>query len=247
MSVNPFKITGWSQALNQISATKKEILGSLRITNDGRKYRYAKAGELLAQGKICQTPAAIANHIAQVQTAYGAAQGASTISVIVGATAAAADYYADGYFCVYDGAAGTVGYTTGVISSAYSAGSAPIVCQLQEPLAVAILATDTVSLVKNPWDGVMQNASVAFGPAGVPNVAVTNAYFFWCQTGGVCAVLGDATPTALGAPLQVSATEGAVGKHTETNATDVTSSIVGYTQYVIPVSTKYHPIYLKIE
>ena len=48
----PMKRTGFQQGLLQESATAKEMVGTLRITRDGRKFRYAKAGgSALAAGK----------------------------------------------------------------------------------------------------------------------------------------------------------------------------------------------------
>jgi len=60
MSISPIKINAWSQGLYEVSATKKECLGALRETEDGRKFRYAKSGATLIVGGATYSAAATA-------------------------------------------------------------------------------------------------------------------------------------------------------------------------------------------
>lgn len=238
---NPFKTQGWNQGLYEQSVTKKETLGALRFTADGRAFRYAKASGALVMGKACIMAPAIANHIKQANTGYTMAVGDMTVSVLIGATVLTANQYDDGYLQIYDGAAGAVGQQMLISSHGVSAaGTEAVLLNLAEPVRVAVIATDTFSLIPNPWSVVSNTTALANGFAGVAVIAVTTGYYCWLQTGGVGCALNQAG-TALGTTINMSATAGAL----ETTAL-FTSPIIGSTIGFAAVSAKYNPIFLGV-
>jgi len=236
---NPFKTQGWNQGLYEQSATKKETLGALRFTADGRSFRYARASGALAAGKACIMAPAIANHIKQANTGYTMSVGDMSVNVLIGATALTANQYDDGYLQIYDGAAGAVGQQMMISSHGVSAaGSEAVSLNLAEPVRAAVIATDSFALIPNPWSVVSNTTALANGFAGIAVIAVTTLYYCWLQTGGVGCVLNQAN-TALGSNINLSATAGAL----ETSA-GYTSPFIGNTIGFANVSAKYNPIFL---
>ena len=238
---NPFKTQGWNQGLFEQSVTKKETLGALRFTADGRAFRYARASGALAAGKACIMAPAIANHIKQANTGYTMAVGAMSVSVLIGGTALTANQYDDGYLQIYDGAAGAVGQSMLISSHGVSAaGTEAVTLNLAEPVRAAVIATDTFALIPNPWSVATNTTALANGFAGVAVIPVTTLYYCWLQTGGVGCGLNQGG-TALGSLINLSATAGA---H-ETSA-GYTSSFVGVSVSFAGISTKYNPIFLGV-
>lgn len=236
------KLSGFTQGLYDVSSTKKERFGALRETEDGRTFRYAKAGGTLVAGKNTYGAVGVANHIKQANTGYTMAVGATSVQVLVGATAVTANQYDDGYLQIYDGTAGTVG-TQYLINShtTSSAGSEAITLFLAEPIRVAVIATDTFSLVPHPYSSVIQQDTLAYQATGIPVTAVTSAYYCWIQTGGLGCSLNQAN-TALGSVITASTTSGA----TQT-AAGYTSMFMGVTTSFANVTTKYNPVWLLIK
>lgn len=230
------KLGAIAQSIWKQSVEKKERLGELYIDEFGRSFRYAKAGEALVAGKITQMAEGTAHHLAE--TGDAVAKGATQVSLVLGATEAAADAYIDGWFQVYDGTAGTVGLQYHIQSSSYTASAGTIILTLDEPIRVAIIATDSWNLIPNPFNGVTHNASLAHAPAGIPLIAVTSGYYCWLQTGGPGCALNDGN-TALGSICVTSATEGA---YKTMAAYD--SGVLGFQYGAAGVTTKYGPIWL---
>src|SRR5688572_7093954 len=96
-----------SSSFFNASATALHPLGALGIAEDGRKYRYCKAGGTHVVGHCLQSPAVIPDHLATTGTA--AALGATSLVFTPGATGGAANLYAGGYLSVSDSAG--VGFT----------------------------------------------------------------------------------------------------------------------------------------
>jgi hypothetical protein len=240
-STRPLNNSAWNQEILDESVTKKETLGCLRITEDGRKFRYAKAGEALSPGKMGQLVDAEANHIKQA--APVAAIGAVRIGLTVGNTAVTADQYADGMLQVYDGTTTGLGMQYEIESNTACAGNGVTYVTLKQPLKYALTAADTYSLIVNPWSSVTQNASLVHGSGGVVPRPVTSAYYFWLQTGGLACCLNGGG-SALGAGLVVSGTEGAL-KTQPDGALD--SAPVAYAVAFAGVDTKYNPVMLTID
>ena len=181
--------------VRQTSTTKAQELGTLAMASGGRKYRYAKAGATaLDAGKLTVAADVVANHV-DIAAAVAAAIGDTSVSVTLGATAATANQYADGYLVVNDAAGEGTAYR--IKGHGAHAGSGTLVVNLFDPIAVALTTSSVVSLQKNTFDAVVISATdQADLPAGVPNVPVAIGAYFWCQTGGDCAVLSDEPVTA---------------------------------------------------
>jgi len=180
-----------AQQVRTTSTTKNHILGTVGETPDGKVYRYARAGAVaLNVGQLVINADLVANHTNR--TVNGSpAIGAKEVMVNLGATAATADQYADGYLTVNDATGEGITYAVEGNTAAGSSGTPTVF--LKEPLKVALVdATSEVTLKLSNWaDVVISIADQADMPVGVPNTAVAIGAYFWCQTGGECAVLAD--------------------------------------------------------
>jgi hypothetical protein len=178
-----------ASSVTSSSATKEFALGARAKMPDGRTFRYCLAGgTALVPGKLQQAPAQITNH--QNLTPAAAAIGATSVTVTLGATAATANQYAEGWVVV------TVtpgqGYQYKIASHPAADASATLVLTLEDPIAVALTASSRVDLVLNPYSGVIVNPSTATSaPVGVAVYPVTAAQYGWIQTGGSSVILAD--------------------------------------------------------
>lgn len=243
MANEPMK-RSFSQGVHEATADKREVLGELRILNDGRKFRYAKAGGALAAGKMCIGAAVAANHI-NVSVA-AAAIGARTVLVTVGATAVTTDAYVDGFLQVNDGTG--EGYQYRIQSNTACDSAGTTIVTLAEPIRKALVASGTsqVSLVPNPWSSVTQSAVEESMAAGVAPVDAASGQYCWLQTGGPANVLQAGTG-AVGSNFTLGAVAGSVSVISATIATTITQPIVGYGFGTAGVDTEYAPIWLTID
>jgi hypothetical protein len=242
MSGTPMKNQGWTQGLYKVSATKEECLGALRITEDGRKFRYGLAAGSLVPGGACFGEADENNHIAVVQTAVTNAAGLYQVKVLVGATAVVANRYDDGYLVIYDGATGVKGLYYPIASHGVSAaGTEIITLTLKDPLVKATIATDTFSLYESPWGSIVASTDIATGYCGQAMVAMTSGQYGWFQTGGFAVSLWGDNCT-YGYPCGPSDTESSL----EVASAQV-GPVVGYTYYGAGVSGAYVPFMLMLD
>lgn len=248
LSNHPLLLTGnfWKS-----SASLEAPLGSKGVTLDGRVYRYVLAGASdLVAGNVIQGPATIANHLAMTPSTiatFGGAIGDKTVRVTPGATAGAANLYADGFIGVDTtpnlGAVQTVDSHLAITSStAFDVNlSSP-----QDNWQVAITTSSRLGLMQNPYKGVIQSpVTTATGLiVGVAPYVITAAQYGWIQTAGPAEVLINGTP-ALQAPVvgTSATTAGAVDVLTTTNL--VINPIVGHMMQV-GVSTKCNWVMLSI-
>jgi len=203
----PLKNTAWRQGLYAVSTEKKCCLGAMRITEDGRTFRYGKAGGTLVPGGAVFGAAAVANHVSEVQTAYSNAAGALVVTVLIGGTALTANQYDDGYLIVQRTATGTQGLIYPIASHTTSAaGTETVLVTLKEPLLKATLATDYFSLIANPWASLVAATDIATSYAGQAFVTMASGEYGWFQTGGLGVATGGDT-SAVGMALSPSDTE----------------------------------------
>jgi len=187
-------------------------LGSLYVTDDERKFRYAKNGAVaLGKALMCQAPVEIAHHKGiALGTAAAVGDEQFTISTTL-STATTKDQYKDGYIQIVTGTG--IGQIFRVKSN--TAGTTCVVT-LYDKVVTACATTDTFTLKANPWNGVLVAANSQTGiPVGVPLAPVTISYYCWIQVSGPSAMIADTTDvTVLGAPVGRSSTQavpGAVG------------------------------------
>lgn len=177
------------QGVRETSSTQQESLGAIARTDDGREYRYVKnGGTALVAGTLVVPGDVVANHT-NIAVAAAAAAGATKVTVTLGATAATANQYKDGFMTVNDAAGEGISYKIAGHPAAASAGS--LVIRLEEPLKVALTTSSEVSL-ESPFGSVQVAPTDQLdAPLGVPNVAVAANNYGWVQTKGICSVLAD--------------------------------------------------------
>ena len=229
------------QSIYELSSTQLHRLGMRATTGDGRAFRYSEAGGVaLTPGKLIQGAAPLANHLNRAAAAT-AAVGATKVQVGFGATAAAANYYVEGFLhCNDNGAEGEI-YK--VKSHLAISGSDDVWINLYDPLVTAItITTDEVTLTKNPWDStiIVPNTGYTAGVVGVPIIDVTASSYFWAQTWGPCPVLTQGA-VVIGQNVILGGTaDGAIGPST----VDVSPNIGWVMQ--VNASTEYSLIFLTI-
>lgn len=234
--------TVFAQDFRDTSAAKNQRLGTIGETIDGRRYRYALAGAAnLAPGKVVVAEAATANHT-NIVVSSAAAIGAKQISATSGATAGAENAYADGTVVVNDATGEGIAYA--IDSHAAWASAAVATINLVDQVEVALVAsTSEVSLLKSPYASVIiAPGAIAHRAVGVPNVAITAAYYGWVQTVGTCSVLSDGI-IAKGANAIIS---DAVNGALETEVAAGVNQRVGVAPEAT-VDTEYRAIILTIE
>ncbi len=221
------------------SATNMHPLGTLVVADDGRKYRFAKNGATaLVAGHVLQGPAIIANH-QNVAVQAVAAIGATSVSVTLGATASAANQYAEGYLIISD--ATGEGHTYKVKDHAAVASSGVITVNLFDPIKVALTTSSEVCFIANPWNGVIDYPTTSTQTvAGIAPFAVAIDQYFWAQTGGVTSLLAAGT---IGVMTGVAVPGSVAGGGTVMAAT---LSQIGYALQA-GVDTEYRAVFLTID
>jgi hypothetical protein len=159
----------------------------------------------LVPGQLQQAAAEVTNH--QNLTPAAAAIAASSVTVTLGATAATANQYAEGWLLV------TVtpgqGYQYRIKSHPAADASATLVVTLEDPVEVALTTSSRCDLVRNPWAAVIVNPTTATSsPCGVAVNNIAASSFGWLQTHGPACCLADG---ALTVGVNVSASNAVAG------------------------------------
>jgi hypothetical protein len=239
--------SGPTQAIGQpdfvSQATAAHPLGTRIESQDGRVFRYVKAGAALVAGTCVQSPAIVPNHLANTPPIVAA--GAKSFVYTPGATLGAADLYADGLMQV-DTAPGP-GYSYTVDGHAAFASGTAFTLNLKDPLQVAISATSRVGLMQNKYKGVIQMPiTTATGVlVGVSTYVIASGEWGWIQTWGLCSVLTAGTP-ALGAIVMAPGAVAGAASVVVAAGNLIVAQIVGQMAQV-GVDTKYNWIDLKIQ
>lgn len=244
MSLGPFKRSGFKQGIHGISSSKREELGTLRMLQDGRKFRYAKAGGAdLAAGKMGIGPSVNSNHANQTGIAAAVATMQLTLTVTAG-TAIAENQLAGGFLQIND--SDGEGYQYSIQSnSAIDSSGTSIILGLNEGLRVAMTTSSEFTLIASPWYGATESATEENQPVGIAPVAVTTLYYYWAQTGGVAIAFMDSTP-AKGAMLTLGTVAGSL--KAMTSATwDNDQPILGHKIGLAGVNDEFGPVMLTID
>jgi hypothetical protein len=225
------------------SPTQMYALGTQFV--DGEDvYRYAKVGAAtITKGKLQTAPAPKTNHH---NTAVAAAQAAGdkTVTVTLGATAAVADEYAEGFVVFNDVATGGFRMRVKTHPAANSSGS--LTLTFYEPLPSALTTSSKATLVHNTYNSVIEGTSQTVRLAGVSQVTATTGQYVWLMTRGVCPLLADQAIT-IGALMSPSTSvSGAVIEVNSTWATAEKTMLVG-DAFVAGVDTEKRPVRLTIE
>ena len=243
---NSMKQRAFLQDIHQISSTAKEQVGTLRITQDGRKFRYAKAGGALSAGKAVVAATIAAAHADEAAPSTAVAVGTQQVTLTVTAgTAIAENQLRGGYLAVNDGTG--EGHLYAIESnSAVAADGTSITIGLSEPIR-KVWGTTTATqftLVHSPWYGVTHSATEENLCCGVAICDVTSGYYCWVQTGGPALALMKGTP-AVGSNLTLGSPAGSLKVITGT--LDVDQPIVGVQWGTAGVDTEYQPVYMRLD
>jgi hypothetical protein len=208
------------------SSTALHKVGTRAVSDDGRVFRYVKAGAAdLVAGNVIQSPAIVANHLANTPPAVAA--NALSFSYTPGATLGTADQYADGFLQV-DTTPGN-GYTYGIQGHAAFASATAFTLNLKDPIQVALTTSSRVGLIANQYNGVIQlPVTTATGTlVGVAGYVITAAQYGWVQTWGLCSVLTTGTP-ALGAMVMGPGTAAGAAQVVVAAGTLIVAQIIGH-------------------
>jgi hypothetical protein len=218
-----------AQAMFESSATQKHKLGTRGYTEDGRAYRYVKAGVAdLVAGSVVQSPSFVAGHAANAVSTTSPVLAGSTSVDVTCASSAAANQYAEGYLCVATGVGMGYLYTIDKHAAVSTGAVGKFFLHAEESLQVTITTSATVTLLLNKYAGVLLSpANTALGIiVGVATYIITAAQYGWVQTWGPALVFCGGGGT-LGAPLLGTATSG--GRVSlVTAATLLTQRIIGF-------------------
>lgn len=220
-------------------------LGQKGQVQDGRTFVFCLngSGAALVAGKHVAAPAATANHLSRTLTVAAAAR-ATQVTVPLGATAATANQYQNGYLVVVSGTGLGQQFVIKSNPAANSSTSMVVTLDNKTPVQVALDTTSVVSLYPAEWNGVaLSAAALTQEVVGVPVNAVPASNYFWAQVSGRASVLTDsAGAIAKGTEVTASAVvAGAVAASATTN--------VGQTLGFAPeatVTSQYQPILLQI-
>ena len=178
------------QGLYEISSTARGEIGGIREFEDGRKFIYALAGEELTLGTVCQGPVEDASgYWEQMAVATTVAAGDKTITITT-QSVITENQFKDGWLIVEDETADIQGTLRKIKYHPAAGSAASLVITVYDPFVTAVTAgTDEVSLMKNPYSGILENNATTDGPlVGLPTMTVTDAYYFWLQVRGPAAV-----------------------------------------------------------
>lgn len=235
LDFNPFEVRTPADASAQ--------LGQEFQVADGRAFRYAKVGASnVSKGKLQVGPAPKTNHHNRAVASAVAIDGTS-VTLGLGATAAVADEYAEGYLAVNDVDGEGQVYKIGAHPAASS--SANLALTLKDPVKTALTTSSEASLVHNTYNGIVEAASATRNPAGVPLVSVSAGDYCWVQIRGIAALLAGAAIDLGATVVSDGSVAGAVAAASDTAATEVDQIKVGRA-VVAGVDTEYRPVYLTI-
>lgn len=237
----------WGQEKISTTTRREHSLGTLGMTPDGRKFRWAFSDGALGAGTLLQQKAPTTTHDMDLAIQAARAVGDQTIAVTLEAGAATLDQYEDGWIHINDGAG--EGHIYRIRSNPAAAASATLTVTLRQGDDVRealTVATSLAGLMENEWKDVATHATTTVGQsAGVAPDEIADNSYFWCQRGGLASVLVEGT-LVLGETASPSTTT--AGAVTPTSyAGTVESDIIGRVTSVVSVTTDYQLLHLCLE
>jgi len=186
------------QGIYEESKNKMTDLGRFIDFQDGRRFRYCKCNSSagITQGHIAAAAALHGDADTVTQTGMtvtisGGHIGAKVIKVLLDASVAA--HLFDGGLLTIEDSTGA-GYCYRIKKNKAGGASVAAPCELTlyDPIVVALAAATVLSLTKNKYqDVVVAPVDEKSTLVGVPLIAITEEYYFWAQTRGLAAVMGD--------------------------------------------------------
>lgn len=227
------------------SSTQMYALGT-QFKDGEDVYRYAKVGaSTITRGKLQTAPTPKTNHH-NMAIVSAQAIGDKSVTVTLGATAAVADEYAEGYLAFNDVTTG--GFRMKIKTHSAASSAANLVVTLYEPLPVALtVAATKANLIHNTYNAVIEGTSQTVRVAGVTQVTATTGLFVWLLTRGTTPLLADQT-IALGSWLAPSTSvSGSVIAVSGTWSTALATNFLGKASIMAGVDTEKRPVRLEIE
>lgn len=184
-------VTIAAQGVYSSSSTALHNIGEYMITNDGRGYRYSKAGgTALVVGRIQQAKAEDTSNeqeLAITNPTLGDLTVTTTSTVTL-----AANLLAGGFLLISEGTLGTGELYQ--IKSHPAASAAVVTFTLDEPIRTTVTGTAKVDVKVNPYSAVIVAPTTQTSAiVGAAQYAIAASEFGWLQTRGVCGILAQGT------------------------------------------------------
>jgi hypothetical protein len=208
-------------------STQRFGFGQRFLTNDGRVFKYAKAGGTLNVDLLAQS--VVAQHIAFASAPVAAAAGDTKVSITVAATDGAAagglvakDELQGGYVVIFSDTVVTM-LRQIVKNTAVATGGGTSILDLDFPLNAAVATADSyLEAMASPYSSIKASTTgdTARGFIGLPLVEATSGKFCWIQTWGPCWVAPQADVGTGASNIQVVARyDGSIQAHDYTDTT----------------------------
>ncbi len=211
MSLPNIKFSDASGRAHTLNSTKRENIsfGQRMEYDDGRKFRFAKAGATLVVGDLIQGKAVVAADYTNMVMDSAAAVAAVTLT-FTATSSTAKDYYAEGWVHVNKSAAGVGGYIYRVKGNSLfaSASGKTITLESWDALRQIVAASDEIGVSPNAYNGAIQApiTTLTNRLVGVAVTPITSGNYGWLQTAGMCAInaatsliVGNVATAVLGA------------------------------------------------
>jgi len=223
------------QGLYAVSTIKNYILGTRRITPDGRVYKYSRAGAIVYSGNGAQN----------IQGPFIADDGATSLAAkaLLGATTitiatqtVAANALVGGYVIIYPNGETGKDQFRKITANTLGEGTT-ITVTLDGPLSVECAANSTLCAYYSPYYSLSQTNDPYASTLCVPAAYCAGSSFFWGQTWGPCRCSpGAAGYGADSAERQMCfGGNGSLFSHTATIATSAQYQHAGF---IIPKTTQ---------
>ncbi len=174
------------------------VVGTCKPLSFGKEVVYCKIGAtaISGAGTVIVGPAQVANH--SNVTVRTASIGAKVVIPTLGATKMAKDLYKDGYLLVNDAVGEAYSYmVAGHASAAASSTAAQIL--LKDGLEVALTTASEVTLIQNPYSGVLyafESGTKTSMPVGVALCTAAASSYAWIGKTGLWPVPAEGTVVA---------------------------------------------------
>lgn len=193
MSLPNIKFSDASGRAHTLNSSEREnvAFGQRMEYDDGRKFRFVKAGATLVVADLIQGKAVVSSDYTNLVMDSASAIG-DTVLTFTGSSSTIKNYYAEGWMHVNKSAAGVGGYVYRVKSSLLFASSSGITVTLEsfDPLRQIVAASDEIGVTPNPYSGAIQApiTTLTNRLVGVAVTPITSGNYGWVQSGGIAAV-----------------------------------------------------------
>lgn len=225
------------------TADKRQRLGAIGITHDGRLFRYALMGATnIATARLTQSEVVVSTSdelVVPTARAIGDRTVTVTVNLVDGDLA-------EGYVNVEDDAG--EGHLYSIEGNTDDGTTTTVTLEAGHGLVVAWTTATTVGLWQNPWKDLVVCPTTLTGPiTGVTPRAHATVRYGWVQVGGLASVLTDGTVIIGLSVMASNGTAGAVEAFGLTEAAPPTeiTPVVGHV-HEVAATTEESTIMLKL-